>query len=163
MKKYIALLLILVTVLSFAACGKKESAPADETLAPDATIAQTLLYDFKHTSASSMEELANKLLENKVLDFAGAVMPVEEGYLNGFSDEIHGFTEGAMFAPMIGAIPFVGYVFKTANDAAAADLVKSLTAAHDLRWNICTQADEMICEAKGDTVFFVMSPTSFEE
>ena len=155
MKKYIAMLLVLVAVLSLAACGKKAEEPT--------TPAQILLKEFKDSSDSSLEELANKLLENEALGFMGGAMPVEEGYLNGFSAEIHGFTEGVMFAPMIGSIPFVGYLFRTESDAAAKDLVKALTDAHDLRWNICTQADEMVCEAKGSTVFFVMAPSSFED
>ena len=31
------------------------------------------------------------------------------------------------------------------------------------RWNICTEADELIVENKGDKVVVIMTPESFEE
>lgn len=165
MKKIFAFALAAVMLLTLAACGAKNPAPAAPTLAPNASLAQKVEFDFnsKMPFTGSMEELANALLENEVLDFAGMAMPVEEGWLTGFTSEITGFTDGAVFAPMIGSIPFVGYVFRTASEADAAALKDALTAAHDLRWNICTAADEMLCTAKGDTVFFIMAPTAFEE
>ena len=39
----------------------------------------------------------------------------------------------------------------------------SLTDNANLAWNICTQADQMMVESVDNTVFFVMSPLSFEE
>jgi hypothetical protein len=32
----------------------------------------------------------------------------------------------------------------------------------NLRWNICTAAEEMVCENVGNTVFFLMCPMSLE-
>lgn len=47
------------------------------------------------------------------LPIDGEVTPVEPGLLMGFgNDEITGFAEGVMFAPVIGTIPFVGYLFR---------------------------------------------------
>ena len=92
-----------------------------------------------------------------------ASMPVEEGFLNGFDNEIKGFKEGVMFGPAIGTIPFVGYIFTVADGGDVDAFVKTLGDNANLRWNICTEAEEMICEAVGNTVFFVMCPTSFEE
>ena len=90
-------------------------------------------------------------------------MPVEEGFLTGFDNvEIKGFKEGAMFAPMIGTIPFVGYVFTMDDAAAAIELSTLLEENANPRWNICTEADEMFTTVSGNKVFFVMSPSSFE-
>lgn len=159
MKKMLSLLLVLVAVLSLAACGKS---PAEETVSPNATIGEKLLFDFKQKvdSTESLEELANILVANEAIEFAPMVMPVEEGYLAGFDQEIHGFTEGVTFGPMIGSIPFVGYVFRTESEAAAAELVKTLDANANLSWNICVTADEKICQAVGSNVFFVMAPVA---
>ncbi|HIY07553.1 MAG TPA: hypothetical protein H9844_10810, partial [Candidatus Evtepia faecigallinarum] len=41
--------------------------------------------------------------------------------------------------------------------------VKTLEDNADLRWNICTQADECIVRREGDVVFFLMCPRSMEE
>lgn len=86
-------------------------------------------------------------------------MPVTPGYLNGFEEEISGFNNGVMFSPMIGSIPFVGYIFET-------DTPDELTAALEenamLNWNICTTADETVTAVSGNYVFFVMAPYSFE-
>ena len=91
-------------------------------------------------------------------------MSVEEGYLTGVGNaEIKGFKEGAMFAPMIGTIPFVGYVFTLDSAESVAGFTATLKKNDDKRWNICTEADEMITGSVGNKVFFVMSPLSFEE
>ena len=38
-----------------------------------------------------------------------------------------------------------------------------LTSTANLRWNICTEAEEMVCDSEGNKVFFVMAPKAFEE
>ena len=38
-----------------------------------------------------------------------------------------------------------------------------LKANANLRWNICTTADEMVAGSVGNKVFFVMCPTEFTE
>ncbi|MBE7024142.1 MAG: hypothetical protein E7412_06750 [Ruminococcaceae bacterium] len=130
------------------------------------SVGNTLLADFKAKAASSSSavSIAEGLLANSVIAFSGAAMPVEPGYLTGFgNNEIKGFKEGAMFAPMIGTIPFVGYVFVLENASDVPAFISTLKASADLRWNICTTADEMISGSVGNKVFFVMCPTSFEE
>lgn len=174
MKKIISVLLVLTVMLSFAACSKKaDSTPEDAapqtTQAPDentdATPANNLLAEFKSIMAAgdktTAEDIATALSEK--LEVNAAVMAVEEGYLNGFDNEIKGFKEGTMFGPVIGAIPFVGYVFVLEDGADADAFMQTLKDNANLSWNICTQADEMVCEAEGNTIFFVMSPLSFEE
>lgn len=147
----------LAFTLSMAFVSCKEKSSSDEAKTP----AQALVAQFNTISSDkSCMEIAEALSENKCVDFMPAVMEVEEGWLNGITDEINGFSEGALFAPMIGSIPFISYVFKTDNTKALEEQLKNKA---DLRWNICTQADEMLSAVKGDKVFFVMAPLSFEE
>ena len=75
MKKILSLLLALVAVLSLAACGKS---PAEETVSPNATIGEKLLFDFKQNvdSTESLEELGNILVSNEAIEFAPMVTPV---------------------------------------------------------------------------------------
>lgn len=109
----------------------------------------------------NLEEVANAILSDEsVVPFGPAVMPVEEGLLNGFGNaEIKGFSEGVTFGPMIGTIPFIGYIFKTDD---VDSLKKVLEDSADLRWNICTEADEMLVESVDDYVFFVMATNTWE-
>lgn len=130
------------------------------------TVGATLLADFKSKAKDSASALsiAEALMANKVIAFGGGAMPVEEGFLTGFDNtEIKGFKEGAMFAPMIGTIPFVGYVFTLADGTNAADFIATLKSSANLRWNICTSAEEMVAGNVGNKVFFVMCPESFDE
>ncbi|MBQ4630096.1 MAG: hypothetical protein IJB70_03830 [Clostridia bacterium] len=140
--------------------------PSEPTV-DNSTVGNVILSDFKNIMASSpsksAEEIANKLLENPVMQFSGATMPVEEGLLNGFDNaEIKGFSEGVMFAPVIGSIPFVGYVFTTQDSSAAKSLVTTLKENANLRWNICVEAEEMLCHSIDNKVLFVMCPKAFE-
>ena len=129
------------------------------------TVANTLMSDFKSIAKSqNAESIANQLIANKIIPFMPAVMPVEEGWLNGFGDaEITGFKEGAMFGPMIGTIPFVGYVFELKDETDVNQFISILKSNADLRWNVCTEADEMAVCSVDKKVFFVMCPKYFEE
>lgn len=139
----------------------------NQSAAEGSSPAQILLADFMDKMNSgteyTAEEMATELSTNAIIPFMAGAMPVEEGFLNGFTEEIHGFAEGANFGPMISTIPFTGYVFKLADDADVDAFVQNLKDKGDLNWNICTQADEMVCEAVGQTVFFIMCPASFED
>ena len=145
----------------------EESKEAADNASGD-SVAYTLLADFQTQIQAngnvSAQEIADTLLTNSVIQFMGGSVPVEQGLLSGFGNaEITGFEEGVMFAPMIGSIPFVGYVFDLADGTDAAAFVETLESNADLRWNICVEADEMVSGVSGDKVFFVMSPLSFEE
>ena len=90
-------------------------------------------------------------------------MPVEaEGFLMGFSADITGFEEAVSFMPVIGTIPFMGYVFTLAEDADVETFISTLETNADPRWNICTEAEETVIEAVGNKVFFLMCPKSLE-
>jgi len=132
------------------------------------TLGQTLLAAFVSATGANAEasaqELADTLLSNEAILFSGASMPVEPGLLTGFGNaEITGFKEGVAFMPMIGTIPFVGYVFTLEDGTDADAFMQTLTDNADPRWNICTEAEETIVEKAGNTVFFLMCPKSLEE
>ena len=176
MKKLFSILIAATLLLSLCACGSSAPAatepPVQETPTPPAapsasppgeSMGQALLKDFSDRVNAEpelgAEELAKALLENPVIEFAGDALPVEPGLLTGFGNaEITGFAQGAMFAPMISTIPFVGYVFVLDEGADAEAFVQTLKDNADPRWNICTEADETIAEHVGNTVFFVMCP-----
>ena len=172
MKKLIALVLILAIALSFAACsntGNGGSSAGNEVSIEEAdgTLGTDLLIDFKQRMIAnpelSAQELAEAILTNEAILFASGAMPMEPGYLSGFDAEITGFSECVMFAPMIGTIPFVGYIF-TLEDGADVEAFKTtLNDNANPRWNICTEADQTVISNVGNTVFFLMCPATLEE
>jgi len=156
-----------------AAPGEGPEMPGVDTPAVDGgevsdgtSAAQTLLNVFYDELAANpsatAEELANKVIAHESIQFMPMVVPMEEGYLTGFNNEIKGFKEAYTFAPGIGTIPFVGYIFTLADGADVEAFKTTLETEANLRWNICTQADEMVCENVGNTVFFLMCPVSLE-
>lgn len=191
MKRNIALILAAVLAVSMISCGGgnntadtsadttaavTDTAAITDTAAAETeavieanTVATKLQVAFRdYVTANpdaSAEEIAGALASNEAVAPIGpASMPIAEGWLSGFSAEsITGFSEGAVFAPMIGTIAFMGYVFTLAEDADVEAFKTMLTSSADLRWNVCTEADEMICDNVGNKVVFVMAPLSFED
>lgn len=133
------------------------------------TVGSTLLGVFNEMMADEAAghdalTLADKLITHESILFAGGAMEIEAGFLSGFDNyEVTGFEQGAMFAPMMGSIPFVGYIFTLPEDADVDAFMTGLKDNANLRWQICVEAEEMICEANGNTVFFLMCPTTFEQ
>ena len=180
MKKALAILMALVMVLALAACSKApvteentteaeaqvEVEETSEAAVSGETVAQALAAEFKALAATETDAqaIADKLAASAAVAAIGpATMPVEPGFLTGFDNaEITGFDAGVMFAPMIGTIPFVGYVFALTEGTDAAAFVTTLEDNANLRWNICTMADEMVALAEGNFVFFVMAPASLD-
>ncbi len=141
---------------------EKPAEPAPDT----STLGKTLLADFKTKASSGMsaQEIADGLLTNPAIKFSGGAMPIEEGLLSGFDNaEIKGFKSGVMFAPMIGSIAFVGYIFELENAADAPAFIANLEKNANRRWNICVEAEETVTGSVGNKVFFVMCPKSLEE
>ena len=146
---------------------KPEEKPAEkpEEAPQNTTLGKTLLADFKAKASSGMGALsiAEALLANPAILFSGGAVEVEPGLLSGFDNtEITGFKSGAVFMPMIGSIPFIGYVFELDNAADASAFIAKLESAANPRWNICVTADETVTGSYGNKVFFVMCPTSLE-
>lgn len=156
MKKLFALLLAVMMVLSLVACGEEERATYG-------AVGEPLVVSFEENSDKSAQEIADLLLSNPNLGFMGMTMAVEEGLLSGFGNaEIKGFKEGVMFGPAIGTIPFIGYVFTLDEGTDVDGFKQTLKDNADLRWNICTEADELIVESEGDKVVVIMTPNEFE-
>lgn len=135
----------------------------NQPVSGDLSAAQILLADFQERAAANpditAEEMAIGLMENEIILFGPSTNPVEPGLLNGFGNaEITGFSQGVMFGPMISVIPFVGYIFVVDEATDVEQFKANLQANANLRWNICTEADEMVVGNEGNMVFFVMSP-----
>ena len=190
MKKIIALLACLALLLSMAACGTttpeateptteatepttEATEPTeeivetpDEPAAAEGTVGETLLAAFKANSTGTAEEIANAVVMNPIIQFmpmAMAINPQDFEYLNGLGEAKVEYEEGAMFGPMIGTIPFIGYIFKLAEGTDVEAFKTMLKDNANLRWNICTAAEELVVENEGNTVFFLMCPASFEQ
>ena len=127
------------------------------------TVAQTLGRQFESEieNERDIEKVTKKIAENEILEISVDASQVKSGdYLSGFQKEIKDFKNAYVIRPMIGTIPFIAYIFEVENSSEFAEELKS---SADLRWNICTEADEMHVVVRGDYVFFVMSPKNFEE
>lgn len=141
--------------------SKPDETDKDDATADTGDFASSLyqIFETEIEKTDDIEQVAAKIVESgKFGEVMMGTMPVEEGYLAGFEVEIKGFNKGVTFGPMIGTIPFVGYIFETDTPD---ELVATLEKEHKLNWNICTSADRMFVRQKGNYVFFVMSPDSF--
>lgn len=141
--------------------SKPDETDKNDAAADNGDFAASLYHIFETEieKTDDIEQVAAKIVETGNFgEVMMGTMPVEEGYLAGFEVEIKGFQKGVTFGPMIGTIPFVGYIFKTDTPD---ELVATLKKEHKLNWNICTSADKMFVQKKGNYVFFVMSPDSF--
>lgn len=146
---------------------EEEPAEDNQSAEDGETLGNKLLAEFESQMTANPEataqELADAMLAHEAIQFSGATMEVEPGYLTGFDDaEITGFETAVMFAPAIGTIPFVGYIFELAEDADVDAFVQTLKDNANPRWNICTMADETIATYEGSTVFFLMCPMTLE-
>ena len=184
MKKLLALILATMLMLGVTACSEKpasetpdidtdntqtetESNENSTTESVDGTVGEILSKDFKDRvtadSSLSAQAIADEIIKNSVIQFAPMTTPIEAGLLSGFDNtEINGFKEGVMFGPMMGTIPFVGYVFVLEDGADVETFKTTLSDNANLRWNICTEAEEKVVENVGNTVFFLMCPKSLE-
>ena len=179
LKRIIASALVFVLLATaLVSCGAKDITPD----VAEGTVAHTVwtAFDAAYTANpdKDMAELLNGIFYNEeteetLLPIFPSAMPLErewmtdeEGnlYLSGFDGAFTAeFESATQFAPMIGVIPFMGYVFELAEDADVAAFVQYLKDNANLRWNVCTAADEMVIGTKGNLVFFLMCPTTFEE
>ncbi len=181
MKRTLTLLLAAIIASSLIACGGADdngtttdvgtetgSAAVTEIQVDTSKPAGMLYADFadfvKANPAATAEEIAAHMCQNTNLPFGPASQQIVPGnWVMGFDLEtMDGFVDCWSFQPMIGAIPFIGYIFEV-EEANVDSFKETLTANHNMAWNICTMADEMLCESIGNKVFFVMAPASFEE
>lgn len=150
---------------------KPESKPANklpETPTPEEkTLGSTLYGVFKEkaNSGKSSEAIAQDIISNPAVLFAGDAQEIPTGgYLTGFGNaEIKGYKKAVTFRPIIGTIPFVGYIFELDGTMSSSDFISQLKKNANLRWNVCTEAEEMVAGSVSDKVFFVMCPKSLED
>ena len=161
MKKLVAIVLAALMALSMIACGaQKEEEPT--------TPAGILVKAFKEEAkkGSSTEDIAYALAENEILPFMTGAMELfddEYTWFPGLTETPSGFKTAYSFGPMIGTIPFIGYVFELEDASKADAFIANLEKIADLNWNICTQADEMKSGKEGNKVCFVMAKKSFDD
>jgi len=167
MKKhsFVFMMTILVSMIFFVSgCGQKSAVKEDSSQKTgEKSVAETLAQQFKEEIKNEKDivKVASSIAENKVLEIATdvAVLGVED-YISGFQTEIKNFNQAVVIRPVIGSIPFIAYIFDVEHGQ---DFAKNLKENADLRWNICTEADEMKAEVFDHYVFFVMSPKSFDQ
>lgn len=155
MKKLICALLALSLVLAMTACGGKQTA---ETTAPAANIEGT------------MEELLNKVIEQRPVEFAGGVIPIdltdtsEEGLwaIKSYTglDDASQLTEAAAFEPMMGSLAFSMVMARTAEGVDARTVAEAMKSGVDPRKWICVEADDLKVAGIGDVVMLIMVSTT---
>ena len=151
MKKFVAVVLALAMVLSMAACGKK----TEKTEAPVLKVEGT------------MEELLNKTIEQRPVEFMGGVIPVdladssEDGLwvLKNYTglDSAESITEAAAFEPMMGSLAFSMVMVRLAEGADAKTVAESMKSGIDTRKWICVEADDLKVAGFGDVVMLIMA------
>ena len=155
MKKFVSVLLALSLVLSLAACGGKKNEASE---APAMKVEGT------------MEQLLNKTIEQRPVEFMGGVIPVdltdssEDGLwaLKSYTglDDAAKITEAAAFEPMMGSMAFSMVLVKL-NDAADAESVaQQMKEGIDTRKWICVEANDLKVCGFGDTVMLIMVDSS---
>lgn len=113
---------------------------------------------------ASVEDIAAAMCEMEGFALSGMYAEkVEKGYLSGLG-EFDAFENGASFKPMIGSIPFMGYVFEIDSDVNVYEFISTLKGQANLSWNVCTTADEILTSysktADKTVVLFVMCPAN---
>lgn len=151
------ILICLLTLLVLVGCGQKENNTSVQDRPSSDTLGGKLANAFFDEAEKSDDVLtiAENIVAQNLTEINLVTAEVEPGWLNGFSNDITEFTSGAVFQPMIGTIPFVAYVLKTDN---VEELKKQLDENHDMRWNICTEAEEYVIYDSGNIVFVAMVP-----
>ena len=155
MKKLICALLALSLALAMTACGGKQTA---ETTAPAANLEGT------------MEELLNKVIEQRPVEFAGGVFPIdltdtsEDGAWATKSytglDDASQLTEAAAYEPMMGSLAFSMVMVRTAEGADPKAVAESMKSGVDPRKWICVEADDVKIAGCGDVVMLIMVSTT---
>ena len=149
MKKLFTVLLCgLIAMSLLSGCGSKtnEDTPntGDDQTTTDTSTADTvgaaLLNGFNEYVKANPEATAMDIANNAITN---SVIPAE-------------------LSLMTMEMEFVGYIFTLPADADVQAFMDSLTQNANLRWNVCTSADEMTVSHVDNTVFFLMAPLSFE-
>ena len=151
MKRLLSVVLALAMVLSMTACGGKKT-QENESAALSVT--------------GTMEELLNKTIEQRPVEFMGGVIPVdltdssEDGLwaLKSYTglDSAEKIIEAAAYEPMMGSIAFSMVLVRVAEGADAKDVADSMKSGIDTRKWICVEADDLKVAGFGDVVMLMM-------
>lgn len=185
MKKIIALILASVMMLTLAACGKTPAENPGNTTAPTTTPTTKVPTKEELAAAASVEAIAKAQL-NKFIEFAGMRasydeymaeleeadrIPFEEfisyqvtcraiekneEWLTALESVPTGFSEAYTYGPNMMGQAFIGYIFRVAEGTNVESFKANLKEICIPRWNICTEANTIICESYGNIVFFSM-------
>jgi len=160
MKKILAIILALATVLSLAACSAKETpeTPEETTAAPAVQLEGTL------------EEIANKVIENtstiemalmppQPIDFSD--VEVAKYYIG--VDPTEKVDSAVSVDPMIGSIPFSMAVIKAKDGADVEALKNEILEGIDLRKWVCVSAEKAIVSNCGNTIIMIMSTVAIAD
>ena len=151
MKKFLSVVLVLTMVLSMAACGGKKAQVTEPA-------AQSV--------AGTMEELLNKTIEQRPVEFMGGVIPVdltdssEDGLwaLKSYTglDSAEKISEAAAFEPMMGSLAFSMVMVRVADGVDAKSVAESMKSGIDTRKWICVEANDLKVAGFGDVVMLIM-------
>lgn len=159
MKKLICTLLALSLVLAMTACGKQ----ATETTAPETTAPEGAL-------VGSMEELLEKVIEARPVEFAGGVIPIdltdtsEDGLwaIKSYTglEDVNQLKEAAAYEPMMGSLAFSMVMVRTKGGEDPKAVAESMKSGVDPRKWICVEADDVKAAGIGDVVMLIMVSTT---
>lgn len=157
MKKLICLCLALAMAMSLAACGKK---------APEETTAATSAPSVEGT----MEELVNKIIEKRPVEFSGGSMVIdladtsEDGQwaLKSYTglEDASLLTDAAVYEPMMGSLAFSLVAVRVAPGGDSKAVAESMKSGIDPRKWICVEADDLLVAGYGDVVMLIMVSTT---
>ena len=143
--------------LSMAACGKKTGT---ETTAP--TTAPSV--------EGTMEELVNKIIENRPVEFTGGSMVIdltdtsEDGQwaLKSYTglEDASVLTDAAVYEPMMGSLAFSLVAVRVAPVGDSKAVAESMKSGIDPRKWICVEADDLLVAGYGDVVMLIMVSTT---
>lgn len=159
MKKLICTLLALSLVLAMAACGKQTAeATTTETTAPEGAL------------VGSMEELLEKVIEARPVEFAGGVIPIdltdtsEDGLwaIQSYTglEDANQLKEAAAYEPMMGSLAFSMVMVRTKGGEDPKAVAESMKSGVDPRKWICVEADDVKAAGIGDVVMLIMVSTT---
>ena len=151
MKKLLSVVLALAMVLSMTACGGKKTQENESAAL---------------SVAGTMEELLNKTIEQRPVEFMGGVIPVdltdssEDGLwaLKSYTglDSAEKISEAAAFEPMMGSLAFSMVMVRLAEGADAKAVAESMKSGIDTRKWICVEANDLKVAGFGDVVMLIM-------
>ena len=146
--------------------AQPNSTVALETIAKALAAKYTEYGDFRSTYDEMMKDMPeeDKISFEEYLSYQIVTMPVEDlSFLSGLTEVPAGIGEAYLYQPGMMGQAYIGYLFRLTEGTDVETFKAALKEKADLRWNICTQANTIICENYGNTVFFSMMVVKSDE